>query len=117
MFQNGCDRVVTIVAFVFGQVLFRATDLMSATEYIKRMLIWDKRDGVTFLNQFDNYILFAMIIGIVCCFPLYGFLRERIFKKNIVTAAVYKGLLLVTAFVTFCYAVSAGYSAFLYEVF
>lgn len=102
---------------LLGQVVFRAESLIDALVYWKRLLVWNTTDGVTFLHQFDNYMVFALTIGLIFCFPVYDVLKEKLFFKNIFTKVVYRVLLLGVAFIAFSYAVSAGYSAFLYEVF
>lgn len=115
--QNILDYFVTFIAVLLGQVVFRAESLIDALVYWKRLLVWNTTDGVTFLHQFDNYMVFALTIGLIFCFPVYDVLKEKLFFKNIFTKVVYRVLLLGVAFIAFSYAVSAGYSAFLYEVF
>lgn len=115
--QNILDYFVTFIAVLLGQVVFRAESLIDALVYWKRLLVWNTTDGVTFLHQFDNYMVFALTIGLIFCFPIYDVLKEKLFFKNIFTKVVYRVLLLGVAFIAFSYAVSAGYSAFLYEVF
>lgn len=111
------DHVVTIFAVLFGQIAFRSESLTSLVIYWKKMLFWETTDGITFLRFFDNYMIFALVIGLIFIFPVYPVLREKLFERNLVTKGIYRCLLLAAAAVTFTYAVSAGYSAFLYEVF
>lgn len=115
--QTVLDYVTTIIAVVLGQVIFRADSLSVVRTYWNRMFVWNEADGITFINQFDNYMVFAFVIGVIFIFPVYGKLKEKIFERCIATKVLYRILLLIAAFVAFCYSISAGYSAFLYEVF
>lgn len=116
LLQKITDRGITIIAFVFGQVLFRADSMWTAARYWKRMIIWDKRDGLLFLHQFNNYTVFIIAVGLIFLFPVYGKVRG-VFEKNTFRMGLYKICLLGTFLISFCYAMSEGYSSFLYEVF
>ena len=111
------DRLLVIFAFVFGQVIFRAKSIGNALDYWKKMVVWDTTDKLYFFHEFDNYELFALFMGIVFIFPVYGWIKGNVFERNDVTRAAYRLGLLAAAGVAFCYAIGAGYSAFLYEVF
>ena len=111
------DHIVTVIAFIFGQVMFRADSLQTTVQYWKKMLVWDTTDGIIILHQFDNYMVFALVVGLVFVFPVYGIIKKNIFERNMLTQFIFKNILVTAAFVAFCYAISAGYSAFLYEVF
>ena len=114
--QRITDRILTVIAFTFGQVIFGADSLWTAIRYWKRLIVWDKRDGLLFFHQFNNYSVFILVVGIVFCFPIYSHIR-KIFEKNVFLKGVYKLSLLGVFFMVFCYAMSAGYSSFMYEVF
>lgn len=115
--QNVCDRIIAVFAFVFGQVLFRADSIRVALAYFKRMLIWDHRDGILFLHQFNNYTVFILIIGLLFCFPIYDKIKQLIFENSSMLLGLYRLALLAVFFVAFAYMISAGYASFLYEVF
>lgn len=115
--QNAADRLLAIIAVVFGQVIFRADSLAGAVEYWKRMLIWDKRDGFLFVSLFDHYTIFIMIIGVIFFFPVYEKVKEKLIKDRTIGVLLYRIGLLCFALIAFYFAISAGYSAFLYEVF
>lgn len=117
MLQNIGDRIVSIIAFVFGQVLFRADSIQIALAYFKRMIVWDHRDGILFLHQFNNYTVFILAAGLLFCFPVYDKVKRLLFEKNRVLQSLYRLGLLAAFFVAFTYLISAGYSSFLYEVF
>lgn len=115
--QKVFDRTVVAFGVIFGQIIFKADSLYTVILYWKKMFTWSVADGLTFLNQFDNYMLFALIIGVLFSFPLFGYIKKYIVDKNILFQILYKAVLIMAAIVAFCYSVSAGYSAFLYEVF
>ncbi|MCR5720580.1 MAG: hypothetical protein K6F84_08440 [Lachnospiraceae bacterium] len=115
--QSVSDRLVTVIATVFGYVIFRASSLKDALIYWYRLVKWDTRDGWVFLARFDNYVIFAVLMGIVFSFPIYGFIKKNVFEKNDVTRILHRVILIIFAVITFCYAVGSGSSAFLYEVF
>lgn len=115
--QNVCDHIVAIIAFVFGQVLFRANSIPIALAYWKRMLVWDHRDGILFLQQFNNYTVFILIIGLIFCFPIYDKMKRLVFERNFGLLGLYRLGLVATFFVVFTYLISTGYASFLYEVF
>lgn len=115
--QNVCDRIVAIIAFVFGQVLFRADSIHIALSYFQRMVVWDHRDGLLFLQQFDNYTVFILFIGLLFCFPIYDKVKRHVFDRNTVSIGLYRCGLVAVFLVAFTYMVSAGYASFLYEVF
>lgn len=117
LLQTIFDHVVTIIAFVFGQVIFRSDSLDTVLKYWKKMIVWDATDGIIILHWFDNYMVFALFVGIVFIFPVYDFIKNKFFERTLSTQLAYKLGLLIMAFVAFCYAISSGYSAFLYEVF
>ena len=116
IFQNAAERLLTIIAILFGQVIFRADSLQTAILYWRKMLVWDTTDGILILHEFDNYMVFALVVGVLFIFPIYEKARS-IFRKYAAAEGLYRICLVAAFFVTFCYAVSAGYTAFLYEVF
>lgn len=116
-FQRIADRLVAIIAVVFGQVIFRAESLSGVMEYWKRMLVWDKRDGLLFVSLFDHYTIFIMILGVIFFFPVYDKVKEKLVGNSPYALIFYRIGLLLLGLISFYYAVSAGYSAFLYEVF
>lgn len=114
--QRLVSRIITVIAVVFGQVIFRADSLKTTICYWKRMLIWNKTDGLLFLYQMKNYTVFIMVLGFVFLFPIYDKVRP-FFDGNAVVRGMYKIFLLAVFVIAFCYAMSAGYTSFLYEVF
>lgn len=115
--QKFGDRLLFIVAVLFGQVIFRARNLADVCTYWKKLVCWDAGDGWYFLHEWTNYRVFALVAGIFFCFPVYGYLEKRFLDKGAGWQAVYRLGLLLTGYAAFCYAMGAGYSAFLYEVF
>lgn len=107
----------TIIAVVFGQVIFRAADLSIASAYVKNMLYWNTKDGWLFLLQLTNSTLFAIVVGIIFSFPVFSVLKQKVIERNIITQIVYRIILAGIFFISFAYAISAGYSPFLYQVF
>lgn len=115
--QKVGDRLLVAAAVIFGQVIFRVPSLSDAGRYWKRLVCWTVGDGWYVLHTLTNYRLFALGIGILFCFPVYPYLEKRILGKNAAAELLYQMGLLLAACTAFCYAVGAGYSAFLYEVF
>ena len=111
------DYVITFFAVVLGQVIFRADSMSTVIKYWNKMFVWNTCDGITFVYQFDNYMVFALVIGLVFIFPIYDEIKNKIFLRNTVTQLTYRLFLIAVAFISFCYAITSGYSAFLYEVF
>lgn len=114
--QRLTSRILTIVAVIFGQVIFRADSLENALRYWKRMLVWNTSDGLLLLYHVKNYTVFILIAGFVFMFPIYGRIRS-VFDKNNTVKLLYRLFLLCVFIVAFCYAISDGYTSFLYEVF
>lgn len=111
------DRLLFLAALVFGQVIFRAKTFSDACVYVKRLLFWTPGDSWYIFYELNNYRVFALVLGLVFIFPVYGLLEAKVQKGGAAAQLTYRICLLLAAFVVFCYAVGSGYSAFLYEVF
>lgn len=121
--QKVIGHFVTLFAVIFGLVLFKADSLQTAGKYISKLFVWSAEDGLLFFHQLDNYLVFILIIALVFVFPVYEKVRKKLTQLCSGTWAepvfllLYKLTLLAAFFVAFCYSVSDGYAAFLYEVF
>ncbi|HOO62116.1 MAG TPA: MBOAT family O-acyltransferase [Bacillota bacterium] len=115
--QNIGDHALTLFAIVFGQVLFRANGLRAALSYWKTMLTASQPDGIVWLLVLTNSALVAFFLGIVFCFPIYPWLMKRKCMQYKGVQAIYSVLLVILFILAFAYAVSAGYTPFLYQVF
>ncbi len=114
--QRFGDRALTVIAIIFGQVIFRANSMQTALTYIHKMLFWDNTDGILILHYFDNYLTFVFIVGIIGCMPVYSKIRSM-FRKRAWLEVLFQICLMLMAIITFCYSISAGFTAFMYEIY
>lgn len=123
VWQKAMDHIVTMFAVIFGTVIFRADSVQTAWMYMKRLVIWNKTDGLLFLQHFDNYLVFILVVALLFVFPVYEPMKNKLLNMGAGTRLgaallfVYKVGLFLAFLVVFSYAVSAGYQAFLYEIF
>ena len=116
-------HVGLLAVLVVSSVLFRADSVKTAGLYLSRLLIWNTRDGILMLHQFNNYTLVFLVVGVVFTMPVYESLKAKLLSacrgQGAKTAfwLVYRLGLAAAFLVAFSYAVSNGYSSFLYEVF
>lgn len=110
-------HIMTILAILLGQVIFRADSLKTSAEYITRMFRWDTRDGWLFLAKLNNSTVLALIMGSIFIFPVWAFIKKHVFERNMAMQVVYRGILIVVFLVSFLYSIGAGYAPFLYQVF
>ena len=113
----------TILVVNTGWVFFRADSLNTVLQYLIKMLVWDTTDGLLMLGEYRNYLAMFFVIALVFAFPVYGKVKAKVLSLGTGTKwepAVRVGYsvgLLVAFLLSFCFAVSNGYTSFLYEVF
>lgn len=110
-------RLAAAFAVIVGQVLFRSADRATAMQYLKCMFLWNTKDGWIFLTRLTNSTILAFVLGMIFIFPVRHLLEQKAADRNIVTQISHRVILLGVFFLSFAYCVSAGYSAFLYQVF
>ncbi len=71
-------EVFTLLAVLFGWVLFRAVDLPAALQYMRAMFgIGNTLVDSTFLFNLSEYIV-IIAAGIICSTPVFGCLRQAV---------------------------------------
>ncbi len=111
------DYILTFAAVVFGMVIFRSSSMSEAIMYWRKMVTWSNLGIGSLLYTLNHYMIFAVIMGIVFALPTYSIIKKKIIEKNEITLLLHRIILMITAVISFSYAISSGYSAFLYEVF
>lgn len=111
------DRLWFLVGWISMLIIFRSNSVGDALEYFRRMFVWSKTDGILFLHQYDNYIVTALIVGLIFLFPIYGWLKEKIIERRIWSSAIYRVALVGVFVVVFSYMISTGTATFLYAVY
>lgn len=114
-------HIYTLIAVIFGWVLFRCDDgLAHCIKYVKTMLRFHITEGGLekvnlYLHQYGLYLM----IGIIFSFPIYRWLKGKIAAKCSGKAQVAAGaagyvLLLGVFFVSVLFLVNSTYNPFIY---
>lgn len=119
-----CKRVVTFFAILIGQTLFRSSSINEMLLYCKALFSFNFNGYEVTLIQLTTSISVTIIIGIIFCFPIYDFIKEKVQKCivtkpaiAIVTSNIYNICLLIAYIVVLLYIAGSNYAPFLYEVF
>lgn len=121
--ESALRHIAVVLIVLVSSVFFRADSLYTALRYIKRMVIWSNADGILMLHQFNNYIVFILLLSLIFIFPIYEKIKSKCemlcsrIGKYSSYLVVYRIGLLVAFFLSFCYIASNGYSSFMYEIF
>lgn len=118
------NHVITLFAIVIGQTLFRANSLSEAFVFIKKLFVIELQLDVNVILMLSNSVIVAFILGIIFCFPIFGWFKVKldgVIEKNKAIGVILNicwciGLLAVYV-LTFAYIAASGYSPFLYQVF
>ena len=110
-------RILTIIAILFGQVMFRASSFLMGLAYWKKMLVWNTSDGILILHELTNMVIFVFVLGIIFIFPVRKMLKQKFFEKNLFGQLAYKVVLTVLFCLALMYAVTSQNNAFLYEIY
>lgn len=118
------SHLITLMAIIIGQILFRSLDFNSAVYYIKNLFNFNYYKSSTILLNLSNSIIIALIIGLIFSFPVYGWFKNKLtnmFKGKCKLAfgirIAYDFGLLCTYILLILYVAGSGYSPFLYAVF
>lgn len=111
------DHFITAIAIIFGQVIFRADGIVTIFNYWKKMFVFSNADGCKYLSQLNNLTIFALVVGIVFCFPVFDFVKQMNFTKRLFCVFLYKVMLVILFLISFLFVVGNGYTTFLYQVF
>lgn len=117
-------RLTTIFAIIIGQIMFRSSSLHDLSLYIKSLFSMNFSGYEATLLRLNNSLIFAMVIGIIFCFPIYNLTKMKIKKiledKPIAALTInslYKICLLLAYFIVLLYISGSDHTPFLYEVF
>lgn len=123
-FVNVLYRIMSLVAIIMAQTLFRADSVSIAAVYLKKMFLFNGIIDEHIVLQFSNSVILAFVIGFIFIFPVYDWVKNKVVavaSKNKVVANVGEALwcllLLAVYVIVFGYIAASGYSAFLYQVF
>ena len=115
-------RIFTILCFVFGWVIFRASDLTHAITYLKAMVgkgfigghtVWSDVEAQYLLSEYAIILLIAVLIAT----PVPKMIFERIFNDKKTKAAILiikNGLYIVLFFLALSFMASSEYNPFIY---
>ena len=81
------------------------------------MFVFRNADGSKYLSQLNNLTIFALVVGIVFCFPVFDFVKQMNFTKRLFCVFLYKVMLVILFLISFLFVVGNGYTTFLYQVF
>lgn len=117
-------RIMTLLAIIMAQTLFRADNILTAINYIKKLFIFDTVIDNMVMLMFSNSIVIAFIIGLIFVFPVYDCIKNKIdivVSQNEILGVIWSCLwcivLLACYYLAFAYIAASGYSPFLYQVF
>lgn len=116
LFENIIDYFEVFVAIIFGQVIFNAQSLDFVKLYFNNLINLNFKDGIKVLMFFDNTVIFSFVFGLIFCFPVYKYIKEYV-NRSIFRKIVYSIILILLFFIAFCYSITDGYNAFLYEIY
>lgn len=107
--------VYTIVAVIIAWVIFRSPSMGEAFIYIQHMFAFAEND--IFDEVFFQYTLSAkyiLLISIICAAPIYPFLIEKIFTRNLLARVLHLVLLSTIYVLSLLLVISSSYNPFIY---
>ena len=108
-------HIYLILAILFGWVLFRATSITHAIQYVSSM--FGLNDNVIVGDTAQLYLteyLILFVVGIICCFPIRAYVTKKHLFEGSKKPLVY-GLLLTFVFVlSIAHLVKGSYNPFIY---
>ncbi|HHW24629.1 MAG TPA: MBOAT family protein [Clostridiales bacterium] len=111
-------RMYTLLAVLFGWVLFRADNLTLAIKYMGDMLNFANFGLTHAVSQLDNLKIITIIAGIIASMPVLGFIKKQFEKRGERGEATASVLSTAVCAVMFCFAIicltGSDYNPFIY---
>ena len=118
---TGFDKKIKVFGYIYtpffvivGWVLFRATDISHAVEYLSAMFGLSGNtlfDSVAAFQFFDNKFFF--IAALLFSFPFAPWLKKKV-SNNIIANIIYSILMVVVFVVSVSYIIKGSYNPFIY---
>ncbi len=108
-------HIYTLMMVMLGWVLFRASSIKQAFEYIVSMFSF-KVGNVQEMSAFFIYIFnirYVLFLGILLSFPIFLEIQKR-FYKNKIYQTIYSLGLIIIFLLSISYIIKGGYNPFIY---
>ncbi len=110
------SHIYTLFIVVIGWVLFRAEDIQSTVNYLKRMFIYNSgnettNDYIAYFH-FNKELVFVGVLAVIFSLPTYPYLEKKLTNKNLLPLRYV--FILVTLFVCITYIAAGSYNPFIY---